>query len=347
MLIIPITHQHKLFGHSIEKTENTDSTFQTSRLLENGDLIINTTEIGKKYIGYAGTTPIEMEIKDNKIKSIKVLPNRETPEYLGAVLNSDMLDSILGKTPQEILNSNIDGVTGATFTSTAIIDNIRSGASYALQGATQGESTQNPSKQDRDLGLKFYITLIIILSGAILPFIFRSNRTFRFIQLGLNVIILGFWSGTFLCYSLMVSFFTNGFFRIVALPSILLLVTAFIYPMFGRSDHYCAWLCPYGSLQELAGKCSKKKIHLSASTVKFLNGFRVVLWFSLMWLLWTGLWFDWMGYEPFAAFFILDASPIVLGIAGIFLILSIFIPRPYCRFVCPTGTLFKLSEARK
>ena len=35
----------------------------------------------------------------------------------------------------------------------------------------------------------------------------------------------------------------------------------------------------------------------------------------------------------------------VSKIAAAFVTLSVFVPRPYCRFACPTGTLFKLAEA--
>jgi polyferredoxin len=35
----------------------------------------------------------------------------------------------------------------------------------------------------------------------------------------------------------------------------------------------------------------------------------------------------------------------VLAVA--FVLLSIVVPRPYCRFVCPTGTLMKTAEMSK
>jgi len=36
---------------------------------------------------------------------------------------------------------------------------------------------------------------------------------------------------------------------------------------------------------------------------------------------------------------------LVLGV--IVVILSVFVPHPYCRFVCPTGTLFKIVQNPK
>ena len=60
--------------------------------------------------------------------------------------------------------------------------------------------------------------------------------------------------------------------------------------------------------------------------------------------MWIGLWFTWVEYEAFSAFIFESASPIVIGIAFVFVLLSLAIPRPYCRFVCPTGTLFKIAQ---
>ena len=187
---------------------------------------------------------------------------------------------------------------------------------------------------------------MIIIAGGIVPLFFKDKR-YRTLQLILNVLLLGFWGGTFISYSLMTSYLTNGITKIVMIPIALMLVTAFIYPMFGKKNYYCLWICPYGSLQELLGKCVRFKLNMGPRTIKALTFFREFLWFVLMWLLWTGLWFDWMGYEPFAAFFFMDASVVTLSIAGGFLVLSLIISRPYCRFVCPTGSLFKFSEGSR
>ena len=218
---------------------------------------------------------------------------------------------------------------------------MKAGIAYALDANVN----MAEEKSEREtLPLKWYVTIIIILAGGIVPFFIKDKR-YRLLQLILNVLLLGFWGGTFISYSMMTSYLTNGITKVVMIPTVLMLVAAFIYPFFGKKNYYCAWMCPYGSLQELLGKCIKFKFKMKPALIKGLNFFREALWFVLMWLLWTSLWFDWMGYEPFAAFFFTDASAVTLGIAGGFLLLSLFIQRPYCRFVCPTGSLFKFAES--
>lgn len=339
MLVVPIWRDHKIIGIDLKQDKEAEAKVET--LTVNGsDIIVNTTEIGKDVNGYGGPTPVEILIRDGKILKINALPNQETPEFYGAVINSDMLDKFEGLTLAEALNTRVDGVSGATYSSKAIRENIRLGIEYAMK--TDNLPIDSNKEKDK-LPLKFYITIVIILAGGIIPWFIRDKR-YRVLQLTLNVLLLGFWGGTFISYSLMTSYLSNGITRVVLIPTALMLVAAFVFPFLGKKNYYCLWMCPYGSLQELMGKWVKIKIKMSPKLIQILNYLREFFWFVLMWLLWTGLWFDWMGYEPFAAFFFTDVSPVVLGIAGGFLILSLFINRPYCRFVCPTGSLFKIAE---
>lgn len=340
MAVVAVSRNQKLFGISLEKS-NSETTVEPISEGEDGTTIINTTPLTKNIIGYAGTTPVEIIIKDGKINNINILSNNETPEFIGAVKNSDMLDQWYGKTLEEASILHVDAVSGATRSSSAIIKNIETGIAYA-----QSTPIKNTENNILHLDFKFFIIILVILAAAILPF-FIKNKIYRIVQLIINVLILGFWGGTFISYSLLTSIISNGIKTWTLIPVLLMLVTAFIYPFFKKKNYYCSWICPYGSIQEVAGKCIKFKLKVSTKTFKILTFIRDALWVLLMFFMMIGLWFDWMDWEPFAAFFFNDASPVVLGIAGGFLILSFFIQRPYCRFVCPTGTLFKLSEGNK
>ena len=341
MIVVPIWRDHKIFG--INLSHESDDKVETLTILPDGNVIVNTTDICKKVMGYGGPTPVELTIKNGIIEKVKPLNNQETPEFFGAVLNSDMIDRYNGLTLEEAAQVRLDGVAGATYSSNALKENMKAAVAYALDSNIRIAEKNAVTEK---LPLKFYITIVIIVAAGIIP-LFLHDKRYRMLQMVLNVILLGFWGGTFISYSLMMSYLTNGITSVVLIPTGLMLIAAFIYPMFGKSNYYCLWMCPYGSIQELAGKCIRFKISLSPKVIKNLTVFRELLWFVLMWLLWTGLWFDWMGFEPFAAFFFTDASVVTLSIAGAFLILSILLNRPYCRFVCPTGSLFKFAEGSR
>ena len=102
------------------------------------------------------------------------------------------------------------------------------------------------------------------------------------------------------------------------------------------------------SLWSTSGVVNKrKKLRMSQETAKQLGRFREILWATLTMLMLLGVGFQWMDYEVFAAFILQSASVVVLVLAVVVLALSIFIPRPYCRFVFPTGVFLNISQKSK
>ena len=90
-------------------------------------LKVNTKEIAADVKGFNGPTPVEISICNGVITEIKVLPNQEGPRFLQSVLDSGLLKGLIGKTPAEVRDMKLDAVSGATYTSSALIENIRRG----------------------------------------------------------------------------------------------------------------------------------------------------------------------------------------------------------------------------
>ena len=126
--------------------------------------------------------------------------------------------------------------------------------------------------------------------------------------------------------------------------ALLLLSMAFLYPVFGRPSHYCLHVCPFGAAQELAARLPARKARLSPALVRRLAAFRRALWAALLLATLCGAWARWMEWELFGALAFFAVPPLVAALAAVFVALSVFVPRAYCRFVCPTGTLFKLPN---
>ena len=96
---------------------------------DDGMTVINTTELGKDVTGYVGTTPLKIYIKKNKVVKIEALKNQETPKYFVRVKNQ-LLDKWNNKKVSEALRMKVDGVTGATFSSDAVKENVKLGLEY-------------------------------------------------------------------------------------------------------------------------------------------------------------------------------------------------------------------------
>ena len=96
---------------------------------ENGSFVINTTELGKDVEGYQGTTPLKVYIKSGKVEKIEFLKSTETPKYYVKVKKA-LQDKWNGKKVKEAKTMQVDVVTGATFSSEAVIENVRRALDY-------------------------------------------------------------------------------------------------------------------------------------------------------------------------------------------------------------------------
>jgi electron transport complex protein RnfG len=96
---------------------------------ENGVYVINTTEIGKNVEGYNGPTPLKIYINNNKVEKIEALKSFETPKYYVKVKKA-LLEKWNGLKVKEAQALQVDAVTGATFSSEAVIKNVQLGLDY-------------------------------------------------------------------------------------------------------------------------------------------------------------------------------------------------------------------------
>ena len=96
---------------------------------ENGSFVINTTELGKDVEGYQGTTPLKVYIKSGKVEKIEFLKSTETPKYYVKVKKA-LQEKWNGKKVKEAKTMQVDVVTGATFSSEAVIENVRRALDY-------------------------------------------------------------------------------------------------------------------------------------------------------------------------------------------------------------------------
>lgn len=337
MAAAAILRDGRLLGHDL-KTHGQD-TEKTATVTENADgtVTVNTTGLSADYIGYAGPVPVEITLRDGKIEKVEALDNSETPAFFGNAVSSGLLDSWNGMTASEAAEAEVDAVTGATYSSTALIQNVRAGM---RQYSNSGSGFSLPKH-----GLSYWLALAVALMAALLPLFFK-NKKYIFVQQLLNIGVLGFLTGSFVDYTNVLNVMANGLSLGSSLVIIVLLLVAFFYPLFGHHGHYCAYVCPLGSLQEVAHDLvpARWQIKVTGRTAKVLTWVRTLLWAALMMCLWLGFFASWIDYELFIAFLTSEAPAGMLVAGGVVTVLSLFVRRPYCRFVCPTGCLLRISE---
>ena len=96
---------------------------------ENGMTVINTTTLGKDVQGFLGATPIKIYIQKNKVVKIEAMKNQETPKYFLKV-KKHLLDKWNGVKVKDAKKMKVDAVTGATYSSKAVIENVQLGLDY-------------------------------------------------------------------------------------------------------------------------------------------------------------------------------------------------------------------------
>jgi len=370
-----ILRDGRILGHDLREAHEAKALKNdTLEVTPDGAFVVNTKPLAKDVQGYGGPVPLKIHIKDGRVAAVEAEPNAESPDFFNRA--KELLNHWQNKSVDEALAEDVDAVSGATFSSKAIIANMQRGLAYAKQHGQWGEdgsvgalgTSASPIEGDSagalgtsappivgsvsnsvgalETSAPPIVALIVVLLGAVVP-LFYNNRRLHLVQLAVNVVVLGLWTGTFVSYTLFLRVFSGG----VSLSAIgalaaplLMLIVALIYPLAGRSGHYCANICPFGSAQELAGKLSRRKLRITPRVLKLLSVLRNLLWGVLMALLLTGTCTAWIDYELFTAFLYSSASVWVTVLAALFLVLSVWVPRPYCRFVCPTGALIKSVE---
>ena len=355
-----ILRDGRILGHDLREAHEAKALKNdTLEVTPDGAFVVNTKPLAKDVQGYGGPVPLKIHIKDGRVAAVEAEPNAESPDFFNRA--KELLNHWQNKSVDEALAEEVDAVSGATFSSRAIIANMQRGLAYAQKrgqwsvdgsagaletGASPIVGSVSNSVGALETSAPPIVALIVVLLGAVVP-LFYNNRRLHLVQLAVNVVVLGLWTGTFVSYTLFLRIFAGG----VSLSAIgalaaplLMLIVALIYPLAGRSGHYCANICPFGSAQELAGKLSRRKLRITPRVLKLLSVLRNLLWGVLMALLLTGTCTAWIDYELFTAFLYSSASVWVTVLAALFLVLSVWVPRPYCRFVCPTGALVKSVE---
>ncbi len=343
LLIVAVQRDGTILGNSVSDSAKDEiveetTTSKVEQELENGVIAYNSIHFPDQLYAYAGYIPVIIKVKDDIIIEVALGNHNETPSFINHVLKHNPLSQWENKTLKEAAEIPFDAVSGATLSSVAINENLHKVIAYADNA--QVTSTKSHLK------ISSIAAILVIIFGVFLLFYKSKNRWIRIIYLILNVSVIGFWCGSFLSLALLVNWLSSGTNILISIVPFLLLVITILAPLFKRKEAYCRLFCPMGAMQELMWKICPKRFSLKipkkiAKPLSYLND---VILAVLLLLMWAGVAFHLMDYELFSIFLFHNASPIIVILGSVFILLSAIIRRPYCTFVCPTGALLSLSQ---
>lgn len=91
--------------------------------------------------GFAGPTPLLIAVNnDGTIKNVTLLANDETPKFVAKVRNAGLFAVWNGMKFKDAANKEVDAVTGATYTSTAVIRSMKAAAANAVISVSKTSS---------------------------------------------------------------------------------------------------------------------------------------------------------------------------------------------------------------
>lgn len=280
--------------------------------------------------GYAGKVPLLVALNLQKeIVAIHLLTNNESPEFIEHLQKKHLFDNWNGQMADStLLSKKVDAVSGATFSSKAIIGNVK-GTLAAYLEINQSKLSINWLAITR-----MVLTAVLLLLSCLMTIKNKFKGWYWYVQLGV-LVVFGFWFHQMLSLSLLNGWLIRGFAFQNNKEMIAILLVAIGLSVMGHRNYYCNYLCPMGALQRLVAKVSpfkKRNLRLRISVLDLRT-----LYFSFIWsALLLGFSLPVSTMEPFMSFSFSVASTLMLIAGGLILVLSLFFNRPWCQ-VCPTG----------
>ncbi|MHB1456475.1 MAG: 4Fe-4S binding protein [Armatimonadota bacterium] len=121
------------------------------------------------------------------------------------------------------------------------------------------------------------------------------------------------------------------------IAAVFLLLPLIFALFFGRV--FCAAVCPLGAAQDVV---LRKPLNVPSWLAQPLSLIPWIYLGAAILFASTGTAFIICKYDPFVSFFRLSGSTLMLSVGAGMLGISVFVGRPYCRFLCPYGALLRL-----
>jgi len=167
----------------------------------------------------------------------------------------------------------------------------------------------------------------------------RSRRAI-FILMVFSLLYFGFWRKGCICsigaiQNITLSVFDADYAIPITAAAFFLLPLVFTL-FFGRT--FCAAVCPLGAIQDIV---LLRPVSVPKWLENMLRLFAYVYLAAAVLFAATGSAFVICRYDPFISFFRLSGSLNMLILGACFLVVGVFIGRPYCRFFCPYGVILR------
>lgn|GEM_PF-1170000 len=309
-------------------------------------------------VGYQSRIETMMILNEKGlVEKVVVTRQGETPVFFDRLYSQKFFDQFHGLSLREPIflggaygysgfldgrqtENFVDRVTGSTVSTHAVAEAVNNGTSYISSHFFDTHWT-NPYNTYQ-LNIKDFVMIVIILFSLAATYNKKMARL-RVWWLFVNIGVMGFFVKHFVSANNLFSIITLQIPHLTNLGwyAIMLGSLGFIL-LFGKNI-YCAWICPFGAVQEFLNKAvGFKSLGISSKVTGMLKLVApTVLWAAILLGTWLGD-YGTLDYQPFSALFFFKAVWVMWLMLPVFLLISLFIPRFYCQFFCPVGFVLNL-----
>lgn len=290
--------------------------------------------------GYGGK--LQVVIKTNptgEIERVILDDHSETPSYINKLFTTKYLKQF---EKLSIIDPNhfrsIDAISGASTSSTAIKNAVLLAAEAYNVEVLRQEAGQFKPIMNYQFGLP-EVTVIALLLIYFLVRVIRKVPQKRMQQLAalISLILLGFIFNQSIGLSRLVGLLSGWLPPLaINLAFYLLLGSTLIIILWKKENFYCQWACPFGGVQDSISSltnANKKMIHQLTWIPKLFTWLALAIAFLFRSP-------DLTDYTIFSALFDFTAGDFIFILLATTMVTSIFIHRPWCRYLCPVGEVF-------
>jgi uncharacterized protein with FMN-binding domain len=288
--------------------------------------------------GYGGPLQVAVAVTtDGKVESLAVVEHRETPSFVERVRRDKLLEQLLGKTYDApiSLDADVDAVSGATYTTRALAQSVR----QSVRSVASSElSLDVPTGEN---GIVFglpEIVLIALFATAVLQrrvLKGKQRRAVRWITMIVGLVMLGFvFNSPFVLTH--INMVLLGYWPDWRTHIYWYILIGGLLMFKARRDWnvYCYDFCPFGAAQDVIAQIggAKPRRIKWPGLLLWLQRALVILAVSLA-LIYRNPSFT--SFEVFGTMFTLTGSNFQFVLLAIVVLLSLFLYRPWCRYLCP------------
>jgi len=271
--------------------------------------------------------------------NVKIVDHKETPTWYDRVIESRLIDDLKEKkfTDEFVLGKDLDGVTGATYTTRAISECVKA-SSREIAVDELGFAKPKSTDDNFNIGFPELALVLLLLAGLFgvknVPTKYKKKVVWLIMLSGL--FIIGFM------YNHQLTLVDINKFLMGYWPSIyhqlywyILIFGVLIIFLTTKKNVYCSFICPFGAAQECIALIANAKNIKSKPMLEFLKWFRRgIVWVAvLLALLLRNPGFS--SYEIYSTFFSLSGTNWEAFFLVTFIILALFIKRAWCKILCP------------